>query len=125
MGVYPDYTVESGDHFKSIVNCQYGATGCDVFFQLQYQVGSGPITTYWQFHEKYEGLYYTGEYRPQPTGRPDVKFILRVANSSSTPTDWPCGRRRASRAEATPPPTPPPSGCTDKAAFIADVTVPD
>jgi uncharacterized repeat protein (TIGR01451 family) len=123
-GIYPDYTVKSGDRFRSIVNCQYGATGCNVFFQLQYQVGGGAITTYWQFHEKYEGLYYNADIDLSPLAGQTVKFILRVSNSASTTGGlalWGAPRIESGGA----PPPPPPSGCTDRAAFIADVTVPD
>jgi len=124
MGTYPEYTVKSGDHFKSIVNCQYGATGCDVFFQLQYQVGAGVVTPYWQFHERYEGLYYRTDVDLSPLAGQTVKFILRVVNSPSTVNGlalW--GAPRIESGGGTTPP--PPSTCTDKAAFIADVTVPD
>jgi len=38
---------EGGDRFRSIVNCAYGATSCYVVFRLDYQTGTGPITTYW------------------------------------------------------------------------------
>jgi uncharacterized repeat protein (TIGR01451 family) len=126
MGVYPDYTVQSGDRFKSIVNCQPGATACDVFFQLQYQVGSGPVTTYWQFHERFEGLFYSANIDLGPLVGQTVKFILRVSNSASSTNGlalW--AGPRIEGGGAPPPPPPPPSGCTDRAAFIADVTIPD
>jgi uncharacterized repeat protein (TIGR01451 family) len=125
MGVYPAYTVQSGDRFKSIVNCQSGATGCDVFFQLQYQIGSGPITTFWQFHERYEGLYYTANVDLSSLAGQSVKFILRVANSASTTNGLALWAGPRIEQGGTTPPTPPPSGCTNLAAFIADVNVPD
>jgi uncharacterized repeat protein (TIGR01451 family) len=139
MGVYPDYLVKSGDHFQSIVNCQYGATTCNVYFQLQYQVGSGPITTYWQFHERYEGLYYRANLDLSPLAGQTVKFILRAqayGGSTNNRALWGSPRIATfSSGGGTPPPTsppstpppstPPPSGCTDKASFIADITVPD
>jgi uncharacterized repeat protein (TIGR01451 family) len=136
MGVYPDYLVKSGDRFQSIVNCQYGATACNVYFQLQYQVGSGPIVTYWQFHEKYEGLYYRTNLDLSPLAGQTVKFILRVqayGGSTNNRALWGSPQIATSSGGGTPPPTPstpppstpPPSGCTDRATFIADVTVPD
>jgi len=48
LGIYPPYRVKSGDRFRSIVNCAYGATSCYVVFRLDYQTGTGPITTYWR-----------------------------------------------------------------------------
>lgn len=124
-GVYPNYLVRSGDRFQSIVNCQYGATGCDVYFQLQYQVGSGPITTYWQFHEKYEGLYYRANVDLSPLVGQTVKFILRVYSaptSTGSLAIWGAPVITNATGGGTPPP---PGSCTDKAAFVADVTVPD
>ena len=61
LGIYPPYRVKSGDRFRSIVNCAYGATSCYVVFRLDYQTGTGPITTYWAFIEKYEGQYYQAD----------------------------------------------------------------
>lgn len=134
MGVYPDYLVKSGDRFQSIVNCQYGATTCNVYFQLQYQVGSGPIVTYWQFRERYEGLYYRANLDLSPLAGQTVKFILRAqayGSSTNNRALWGSPRIATYGGGGTPPPppppsgTPPPSGCTDKASFVADLTVPD
>ena len=49
QGVYPAFLVQSGDHFQSIVNCAYGATSCSVTFRLDYQIGNGPVYTFWSF----------------------------------------------------------------------------
>ena len=127
QGIYPAYTVQSGDRFQSIVNCQYGASGCNVYFQLAYQVGSGSVITYWQFHEKYEGLYYSANVDLSPLAGQSVKFILRVVTYDSATNNralW-VGPKIASGGGTPPPPPPPPSSSCDKAAFVADVTVPD
>lgn len=58
---YPAYHVQSGDRFKSIINCDYNATACYVNFRLDYQIGSGAVTTFWSFNERYEGLYYPAD----------------------------------------------------------------
>ena len=122
QGVYPPYTVKSGDHFRSKVNCQYGATSCDVYFQLQYKTTGGQVITYWQFHEKYEGLYYAADIDLGPLAGQNLQFILRVqafGGSSNNRALWGTPRIESGGS------VPPPSGCTDKAAFIADVTIPD
>jgi hypothetical protein len=77
-GIFPPYRVKTGDHFRSIVNCAYGATSCYVVFYLDYQIGSGPITTYWAFVEKYEGQTYQTDLDLSPLVGQDVKFILKV-----------------------------------------------
>ena len=87
LGIYPPYRVKSGDRFRSIVNCAYGATSCYVVFRLDYQTGTGPITTYWAFIEKYEGQYYQADLDLSPFVGQDVKFILHVQSVGSATGD--------------------------------------
>ena len=87
LGIYPPYRVKSGDRFRSIVNCAYGATSCYVVFRLDYQTGTGPITTYWAFIEKYEGQYYQADLDLSPFVGQDVKFILHVQAVGSPTND--------------------------------------
>lgn len=83
QGIYPSYTVKPGDRFRSIVNCAYGATTCYVVFRLDYQTGTGSITTFWAFVEKYEGQYYQADLDLSPLVGKDVKFILTVLSTGS------------------------------------------
>ena len=43
QGLYPAFRVQNGDRFRSILNCEFGATGCYVAFQVDYQVGNDPV----------------------------------------------------------------------------------
>ncbi len=124
QGVYPSYTVQSGDHFMSIINCDYGSTGCYVTFQLQYQIGSGPINTLKSFKEKLDGLYYNLNVDLSSLAGQNVTFILKVLATGSPTGDravW-SGPRIASGGGGSLPPL---SSSCDKAAFVADVTIPD
>ncbi len=124
QGVYPAYTVNSGDHFMSIINCDFGATGCFVTFQLQYQIGSGAIVTLKSFKEKLDGLYYNLNVDLSSLAGQNVTFILKVLATGSPAGDravW-SGPRIAQSGGGTVPPL---SSACDKAAFIADVTIPD
>ena len=87
QGIYPPYHVKAGDRFRSIVNCSYGETSCYVVFRLDYQTGSGPITTFWAFVEKYEGQYYAADLDLSPLVGQDVKFILTVLSTGSATGD--------------------------------------
>jgi hypothetical protein len=78
QGTYPAFRVQSGDHFQSIVNCQYNATSCYVVFRLDYQIGDATPKTYWTFGEKYEGQYFTADIDLTSLAGQDVKFILTV-----------------------------------------------
>lgn len=133
-GIYPAFHVQSGDRFQSIVNCAYGATSCYVTFRLDYQIGNGPINTFWSFRERYEGLYYRANIDLSSLAGNDVKFILTVLATGSATGDralW--SNPVILRAGATPPPvtpgtptpTPIPATACDRAQFMADVTVPD
>jgi hypothetical protein len=126
---YPAYTVQAGDHFQSIINCAYNATGCYVNFQLQYQINSGPVHTFWSFNERYDGLYYPVNLDLSSLAGQSVNFILHVADVSGHGT--PSGDRaewvgpRITGTSSIPIPPIPPSPTCNKGAFVSDVTIPD
>lgn len=143
QGIYPAFRVQSGDRFQATIGCEHGATTCYVEYRLLYQIGSGAVTTYWTFREKYEGQTYNVNLDLSKLAGQDVKFILYTNAYGSPAGDralWgnPVIARAGSTAPtATPtvtgtPPTPTPtktgtvqpSSC-DRAQFISDVTVPD
>ena len=79
QGLYPAIHVLSGDRFHALLNCEFGATGCYLAFQLDYQVGSDPVKTlFGPFLERYEGLSYTANIDLSSLAGQDVKFILKV-----------------------------------------------
>lgn len=144
QGTFPAFRVLSGDRFQATIGCEYGATTCYVAYSLNYQIGNGPVVTYWTFREKYEGWTYNVNLDLSPLANQDVKFTL-VVNAYGSPTGdralWVnpmISRPGASNGPTnTPPPTvtgtpptptntvtPAPSSC-DRAQFISDVTVPD
>jgi hypothetical protein len=79
QGFYPPFHVQNGDRFRSILGCEFGATGCYVAFRLDYQTGSDPIKTlFGPFLERYEGIYYTADVDLSSLAGKDVKFILTL-----------------------------------------------
>ncbi|MGC1375522.1 MAG: NBR1-Ig-like domain-containing protein [Anaerolineales bacterium] len=133
---YPVYHVQSGDHFQSIVNCDYNATACYVNFRLDYQVGSGPVNTFWSFNERYEGLYYRADRDISSLAGQDVKFILRIGAAGYANGDravWDAPRianaggvpPTATGTPSTPTLTPVPSSGCDRLTFVSDLDVPD
>jgi len=79
QGLYPAIHVQSGDRFRSLINCEFGATGCYVAFKLEYQVGGDPVRTLWgPFLERYDGQSYTADIDLSSLAGQDVKFILKV-----------------------------------------------
>ena len=84
--------MQSGDRFRSIINCEGGATNCYVVFRLDYQTGTDPIKTYWgPFGERYEGLFYSIDVDLSPLAGKDVKFILTVLAAGTASGTAPCG----------------------------------
>jgi hypothetical protein len=82
QGFFPPFRVQNGDRFRSLINCQAGATNCYVAFRLDYQTGSEPIRTFWgPFLERYEGKYFSVDVDLSPLAGKDVKFILTVLSA--------------------------------------------
>jgi len=130
QGIYPSYKVKSGDKFRSIINCEYGATACYVVFKLEYVVaGSSTVQTFWAFVERYEGQYYAADIDLTSLVGQDVKFVLSVYATGSPVGDralWvnPIIYNAAGSAPApTPTNTPIPSSPTPTATFSPTPTI--
>lgn len=138
QATYPSFRVLPGDRFQATIGCEAAATNCYVAYSLNYQIGTGPVKTFWTFREKYEGWTYNVNLDLSSLANQDVKFTLVISAYGS-----PVGDRALwvnpiiSRPGGSPPPTTPvtpgtpstpstaqPNAC-DRAQFIADVTVPD
>jgi len=84
QGVYPAFAVQSGDHFKATLNCEYGASDCFVIYRLDYRIGGGALQTLGTFGERYDGLYYAADIDLTALAGQNVNFILTVlANGSA------------------------------------------
>ncbi|MDD2920757.1 MAG: NBR1-Ig-like domain-containing protein [Anaerolineales bacterium] len=88
QGIYPAYTVKSGDKFRATVNCEYGATSCYVVLRLDYsEAGSSSIQTFWAFVERYEGQSYSADVDLTSLVGKDVKFIITVLATGASAGD--------------------------------------
>jgi hypothetical protein len=84
------FAVQQGDRFRSIINCQYQAYGCDVYFQLEYRIGDDTtVKLFRQYREVYDGQYYTVDLDLSPLAGKNVRFILRVVANGSATADKP------------------------------------
>jgi hypothetical protein len=86
-GYYQFFSVQRGDRFRAIINCEYQSNGCNVTFRLDYQIGNSQPQTIWQFVEAYEGQYYTVDTDLSPLAGNQVKFILTVLSNGSPAND--------------------------------------
>ena len=108
-GVYPSFMVQNGDRFRTIVNCENGATSCGVLFRVDYQLTDGIIREFWAFGEQYEGSYFTVDLDLSPLAGKDVKFVLTVLSLGSASNDralWVEPRITRTISSATITPTP-------------------
>ena len=87
QGVYPAFTVKTGDRFQATIGCQLGKPNCYVTYRLDYQIGSNPIQTFWTFREAYEGRTYQADLDLSSLAGKDVKFILSVLATGSPADD--------------------------------------
>jgi hypothetical protein len=77
-GKFPTLRVENGSRFRAIIGCANKANGCDVNFQLDYQIGSGSIQTLKTWHEVYDEKFQQVEVDLSSLAGKDVRFILTV-----------------------------------------------
>ncbi|MFZ5820969.1 MAG: NBR1-Ig-like domain-containing protein [Chloroflexota bacterium] len=87
QGKYPFFKVQPGDHFKADINCQYGATTCDVLFRLEYRIDDGDIKILKEWHEVYEGEYYPVDLDLGSLAGKNVRFFLTVSANDSKGED--------------------------------------
>lgn len=85
-GQYSAFTVQAGDRFRSIVNCQYRSKKCDVIFRLDYK-NNGQVKTLGIWHEVYEGQYYPIDLDLSSLAGETVKFILTVSANGAQNND--------------------------------------
>ena len=144
QATYPEYQVQQGDRLQTLVNCEFGASSCYVTFRIDYLLPNGAQRTLWSWKEAQDKRFYRANIDLSPLAGQKVRFVFMLLSSGFASGDravW--GSPRIVRAGAgqppptplpplpptatpigQPPPTVVPSGC-DKAAFVADATVPD
>ncbi|NWG05836.1 MAG: hypothetical protein HXY35_04010 [Chloroflexi bacterium] len=140
-GVYPDMDIFPGDHFQATIGCEGGAVGCYVTYRLEYMTANRQVYTIWKFNEKYDGRYVNIDVDLSSIAwRKKISLVLMISANGSATGDralWVQPRlvRQVDTVPITPTPGPsptpipypttPPDKCTDRAKFVADVTIPD
>ena len=149
QATYPEIEIQRGDQLQTLVNCEFAATSCYVTFRIDYRLASGTQGTLWSWREAYDRRFYRANISLNALAGKKAQFIFMVLAAGSANGDravW--GSPRILRTGGTLPPVPPATltalppltptptpyntpvptiaaaGC-DKAAFVADVTVPD
>ena len=149
QATYPEFQVQQGDRLQTLVNCEFGARSCYVTFRIDYLLPNGVQRTLWSWREAYDQRFYRADLDLNPLAGQNVRFVFMLLSTGFASGDraiW--GSPRIVRMGTTQPPAPPatltplpplpptatplgqppptiaPSGC-DRAAFVADATVPD
>lgn len=104
-GTYPAIRIKDGDRFQSLINCQYKAYGCNVFFRLDYQIGNGSFKTLGTWNEAYEGKYFTVDLDLSTLSGQNVKFFLTVSTNGSFDQDQALWIAPRITRRGSPPPT--------------------
>jgi hypothetical protein len=86
-GQFPAFTVQNGDRFRALVNCQYQATKCNVLFRLDY-LNNGQVKTFASWAEAYEGKYYSIDLDLSSLAGETLKFILVVSANGGNNQDY-------------------------------------
>jgi hypothetical protein len=107
-GQYPAITIQKGDHFRTIINCQYDSKKCDVIFRLDYK-NNGQIKTLASWHEVYEGKYYPIDLDLSSLAGETVKLILVVSANGAQNNDNAIWLNPQIIRQGTPPATPTPT----------------
>jgi len=87
QATYPEFLVQQGDRLQTVVNCEYGATGCYVTFRVDYMTSSGVVNTLWKFKEAHEGRVYRANIDLSSLAGQNVRFILMVLATGSASGD--------------------------------------
>ena len=75
---FPAYTVKDGEHFVSIVGCEFKAAGCSVIFGLAYQREDGTVVSLGTWNESYDNAYTKVDVDLSSLAGKTVRFILSV-----------------------------------------------
>jgi hypothetical protein len=87
VGIYPDYVVQPGDHFRALASCEANATNCSVLFRVRYQEGANEIVDLWAVAEFYDGQYTAIDIDLSMLAGKTIKLILDVKSLNSGATD--------------------------------------
>lgn len=122
-GQYPAVSIQAGDRFRTIVNCEYEAKKCDVIFRLDYK-NNGQIKTLASWHEIYEGKYFPVDFDLSALAGETVKLILVVSANGAQKSDNALWLNPHIVRQGTPPATPTPTRTPTPTTTLAPTYTP-
>jgi hypothetical protein len=87
QGLYPEYQVQAGDHFRAVVGCENGAAACSVLFSLAYLDENAQEGQLWSIGEFQDGQAYTLDLSLDALQGKTIRLILGVSPLGSSSGD--------------------------------------
>lgn len=87
-GLFPAFSVQSGDRFQATLGCLHGAAGCDVRFQLNYKADGGSLQNLWQGSESYDAKFTVLNLDLSSLAGKSVEFAFAVLANGPAAQDW-------------------------------------
>jgi hypothetical protein len=85
QGIYPEYLVQPGDHFRAIASCEANSISCSNLLRVRYQDASNNIGDLWAVGEFYDQKYTQIDIDISALAGQKIKFILDVTPLNTDP----------------------------------------
>jgi cell division septation protein DedD len=115
QGIYPEYLVQPGDHFRAIASCEANSISCSALLRVSYQDASNAIVDLWAVGEFYDQKYTQIDIDLGTLAGQKVKFILDATPLNTDPGNhvlWASPGVYRESLPSAPPTTVPPSTVT-------------
>lgn len=86
-GTFPQFKIEAGDWFRTVIGCIYDNPKCDVIFKLDYQTSGGTVQTLGKWRQTYDGQIEKIDINLSFLAGKQVTFILTVESNGSSEGD--------------------------------------
>ena len=87
QATYPEFQVQQGDKLETLVNCEFGATGCYVTFRIDYLLPNGLQKKFWQWKEAPDNRFYRASLDLSPLAGQKVRFVFMLLSTGSASND--------------------------------------
>jgi hypothetical protein len=85
QGIYPEYLVQPGDHFRAIAGCEADSISCSALLRVSYQDASNTKVDLWAAGEFYDQKYSQIDIDISALAGQKVKFILDTTPLNTDP----------------------------------------
>jgi hypothetical protein len=84
-GLYPEFLIQAGDHFRALVSCEADAPACSALFRLSFLDESGQAADLWAVGEFYDRAFTRVDFDLTPLAGRSVRLILSGTSLSDDP----------------------------------------